>query len=95
MAANIITVKQTITTVRIVEALPVDTATDDQIKAFLEGSGYYYTLPEVSARPRLTGILIKTGMARLEVRPSYVLLKVNGQVREPITLDAFNERYNK
>jgi hypothetical protein len=102
MAANIITVKQTITTVRNVEAIPVDTATEAELSAFLTGTGYDYTAynaDTLALLSNMVGAVMKTGMAKVSdyfaVRPGDFVIKVDGKVEEPCDIRTFTERYNK
>jgi hypothetical protein len=102
MAANIITVKQTITTVRIVEALPVDTATEAEIDAFLAGTGYNYAAYSqdmLAALSNMVGAVMKSGDAKMGddfvVSPGDFLVKVDGTPEQPCDPRTFTERYNK
>jgi hypothetical protein len=94
MAANIQTFTKTITTVSTVEALPVDEATTDEIRAFLLGSGYRYSTAEEQREYRadVVGFMIQVG-AFVTVRTGDFIPKLDGQVRHPVTAAQLAERY--
>jgi hypothetical protein len=93
MAANIQTFTKTITTVHTTEVLAVAESTTDDIKAFLVGSGYRYsTASESVERNDVVGYMSKPG-AYLIVRSGDFIVRLDGQIREPVNADQLAERF--